>query len=352
MAELRCALIGCGFFAVNQMHGWRDVEGASIIAICDRDPARLKIVGDQFGIERRYGDAAALFAGEKLDFVDIATTAPSHRPLVEMAAAHRIPAICQKPLAPTLDDARAMVKACADAQVPLMVHENFRWQSPIQAVKRAIDGGTIGKPFFGRISFRSGYDVFSGQPYLATGKRFIIEDLGIHILDIARFLLGDVSTITSRTARINPVIAGEDVATMLMDHEGGATSVVDCSYATKLAVEPFPETIVEIDGSEGTIRLEQGYRLTVTGRGGTSVSDVAPPLLPWASRPWHNIQESVVAIQQHWVDCMKSGREPDTSGADNLKTFALVEAAYRGAESRRPVELASLLGLGDRSKRR
>ncbi|WP_136619401.1 MULTISPECIES: Gfo/Idh/MocA family protein [Mesorhizobium] len=343
MAELRGALIGCGFFAVNQMHAWRDIAGASIVAICDRDPERLKIVGDQFGIAKRYTDAAELFAGESLDFVDIATTAPSHRPLVEMAAAHRVPVICQKPFAPTLADAKAMVRACVEAGVPLMVHENFRWQSPIQAVRAVLDSGKIGTPFFGRISFRSAYDVFSGQPYLATGKRFIIEDLGIHILDIARFLLGDVSVITTRTTRINPGIAGEDVATMLMDHNSGATSVVDCSYATKLATEPFPETLIEIDGSDGTIRLAQGYRLTVTGKSGTAVTDVSPPLLPWASRPWHNIQESVVAIQQHWVDCLAKGIEPATSGADNLKTFALVEAAYAGAASRQPVQLDALL---------
>ena len=104
----------------------------------------------------------------------------------------------------------------------------------------------------------------------------------------------------------NPEIKGEDVATMLLDHENGTTSVVDCSYATKLAVEPFPETLVEIDGSEGTIRLAQGYRLTVTGKSGTTERDVSPPLLPWASRPWHNIQESVAAIQQHWVDCLRA----------------------------------------------
>lgn len=343
MAELRGALIGCGFFAVNQMHAWRDIEGASITAICDRDPDRLRIIGGQFGVARRYTDAAALFAGERLDFVDIVTTAPSHRMLVEMAVQHGVPAICQKPFAPTLADAKAMVKACADAGVPLMVHENFRWQSPIQAVRTVLDSGEIGTPFFGRISFRSAYDVFSGQPYLATGKRFIIEDLGIHILDIARFLLGDVSTVTARTARINPGIAGEDVATMLMDHTGGATSVVDCSYASRLATEPFPETLIEIDGSDGTIRLAQGYRLTVTGRSGTAVSDVSPPLLAWASRPWHNIQESVVAIQKHWVDCLTKGTEPATSGADNLKTLALVEAAYAGAATREPVQLDALL---------
>ncbi|MBS3647810.1 Gfo/Idh/MocA family oxidoreductase [Pseudaminobacter sp. 19-2017] len=343
MADMKAGLIGCGFFAVNQMHAWQDVDGASVVAICDRDPERLRIVGDQFGIERRYADAGEMLASEKLDFVDVATTVGSHRALVELAAAHKLPVICQKPFAPTLEDAKAMVEACKAAGVPLMIHENFRWQSPIQAVKAAIDTGAIGTPFFGRISFRSAYDVFSGQPYLAKGKRFIIEDLGIHILDIARFLLGDVTTLTARTRRVNPAIAGEDVATMLLDHQSGATSVVDCSYATKLAVEPFPETLVEIDGDKGTIRLDQGFQLTVTGEAGSSTTDVSPPLLPWASRPWHNIQESVLTIQQHWVDCLRSGRDPDTSGADNLKTFALVEAAYLGAASGQPVAVADLL---------
>lgn len=340
MATLRGGLIGCGFFAVNHMHGWRDAEGVGIEAICDRDPERLKAVGDQFGVEKRYADAAEMMAKEKLDFVDIATTVNSHRALVELAAGHGLPTICQKPFAPSLADARAMVEACRKAGVPLMVHENFRWQTPIRAVKAVIDAGEIGDPFFGRISFRSGYDVFSGQPYLAEGERFIIEDLGIHILDIARFLFGDVTTLTSRTRRINPRIRGEDVATMLLDHESGVTTVVDCSYATRLAVEPFPETMVEIDGTDGTLRLAQNYRLTVTGKSGTVERDVSPPLLPWASRPWHNIQESVAALERHWVDCLRTGRETSTSGADNLKTLALVEAAYAGAKSRQSVRLA------------
>ncbi|PZM15104.1 Gfo/Idh/MocA family protein [Rhizobium tubonense] len=343
MANLTGALIGCGFFAVNQMHGWSDVKGATIVAICDRDPQRLKIVGDQFGIERRYSDTAALFADGGFDFVDIATTVQSHRTLVEMAAGHKVPAICQKPFAQTLSDAKAMVAACRNAGVPLMVHENFRWQTPIQAVRKVLDNGAIGTPFWGRLSFRSGYDVFSGQPYLAEGERFIIEDLGIHTLDIARFLLGDVKSLTARTKRVNPAIKGEDVATILLDHESGMTSIVDVSYATKLAVEPFPETLVEIDGSEGTIRLSQGYRLEVTNGNGTEIIDVSPTLLPWASRPWHNIQESVFAIQQHWTDRLMSGGETSTSGADNLKTFALVEAGYESASTGRSIDIGVLL---------
>jgi predicted dehydrogenase len=337
MKELRGGLIGCGFFSINHLHAWRDVEGAAIVALCDRDPARLAIVGDQFVIAPRYADAETMLTKEKLDFVDIATTVPSHRPLVEMAARHGVGVICQKPFALSMQDANAMVAACQNAGVALMVHENFRWQSAIQTVGAILRSGEIGEPFWGRASFRSAFDVFSGQPYLAKGERFIIEDLGIHILDVARFLFGDVAAATARTRRVNPAIRGEDVATIMLDHLNGVTSVVDCSYATHLAVEPFPETLVEIDGAAGSLRLAQGYQLVVTNADGVHRRDLSPPLLPWASRPWHNIQESVQAIQQHWVECLRAGREPATSGRDNLQTLALVEAAYQSAKTRQTV---------------
>ncbi|MGQ3215258.1 Gfo/Idh/MocA family protein [Shinella sp.] len=344
MAKVKGALIGCGFFAVNQMHGWQDLPDVEIVAICDRDPQRLAIVGDQFGVARRYHSADDMFADGGFDFVDIATTVGSHRALVELAASHKVPAICQKPFAPTLADAQAMVAAADEAGIPLMIHENFRWQTPILAVKAVLDSGVIGTRFWGRVSFRSGFDVFSGQPYLARGKRFIIEDLGIHSLDIARFLFGDASRMTARTRRINPDITGEDVATMLLDHDNGITSIVDVSYATKLPEEPFPETFVEIDGSKGTLRLGKDYKLVVHGPDGTTENIVAPNLLPWASRPWHNIQESVALIQRHWIERLASGQAPDTSGRDNLKTFALVEAAYLSAERGETISLGNLLG--------
>ncbi|WP_062011807.1 Gfo/Idh/MocA family protein [Aureimonas sp. AU4] len=342
MSELRGALIGCGFFARNQMHAWEDLPGVRIVAVCDRDASRLQAMGEAFEVSTRYGDAEAMLREVRPDFVDIATTAPSHRALVELAASLGIPAICQKPFAPTMEDARVMVAACERAGVPLMVHENFRWQSPIRRLREILDEGTIGAPFFGRVSFRSAFDVYSGQPYLAEGERFIVEDLGIHALDIARFLLGDAKAITTRMARVNPLIRGEDVATMLLDHAAGLHSVVDCSYATRLEEELFPQTLVEIDGALGTIRLGPGYRLTVTDASGTRHEDLSPPLLAWASRPWHNIQESVLLIQRHWLETLRDGREPDTSGRDNLQTLALVEAAYRGARTGLPVAIADV----------
>lgn len=330
---INIALIGCGFFARNQLHAWAGIKGARVVAICDRDPQKLAQAGDDFGIARRYSDAGQMFAEGGFDLVDIATTVASHRPLVEMAAGAGVHVICQKPFALNLDDARAMVAAVRATGKLLVVHENFRWQSAVRAATLALRDGAIGTPFFGRVSFRSGYDVFSGQPYLATGERFIIEDLGIHILDIARALFGDVARITATTRRINPAIKGEDVATMLLEHAGGVTSVVDCSYATRRTPETFPETLLEIDGDQGTLRLDAGYRLTVQRDGASQTRDVSPPLLDWAERPWHNIQESVAILQQDVIDALHQGRTPETSGEDNLKTFALVEAAYASAAS-------------------
>jgi D-apiose dehydrogenase len=341
---LRGALIGCGFFAVNHMHGWRDARGAEIVAICDKNADRLNAVSEQFGITSRYSEARDILERERPDFVDIATTVSSHRALVELAAELKIPVICQKPFASNLADAKAMVSACEKAKVPLMVHENFRWQSAIMKVGEIIRSGQIGKPFWGRVSFRSAYDVFSGQPYLAEGERFIVEDLGIHALDIARYLLGDAQHVSARMMRVNPKIRGEDVATMMLDHGAGVTSVVDCSYASRLEKEAFPETLIEIDGTLGSLRLQQGYHLVVTNADGVMHADVSPTLLPWASKPWHNIQESVAIIQQHWVDCLREGAEPATSGRDNLQTLALVEASYESARSGKTVALKDVLG--------
>lgn len=336
---IRGALIGCGFFSRNHLHAWRQLDDVTIVALCDSDAGRLAEVAGEFNVARTYRDARELFAREQLDFVDIATTVGSHRALVEMAAAAGVACICQKPFAPTLADAQAMVEACSRADVPLMVHENFRWQTPMQAVRHAIDEGAIGTPFWGRFSFRSAYDVYGTQPYLAEGRRFIIEDLGIHILDVARFLLGEVATVSASTQRVNPRIAGEDAATILLRHVGDATSIVDCSYASPRAEENFPQTLIEIDGSEGSLRVDAGYRLTLHHVvRGTRVIDCEPPLHPWAQRPWFNIQDSVLNIQAHWLDCLRHEREPQTSGRDNLRTLALVEAAYESAGARQAAQ--------------
>ncbi len=337
---LRGGLIGCGFFAQNHLHAWGDVDGADIVAVCDRDDSRLKEAGDRFGISERFNDAEAMLAQTDLDFVDIATTMETHRALAELCARLGVPVICQKPFAPTIDEARAIVSTFAEARLPLMVHENFRWQTPMLAVRAALDSGRIGDPFFARISWRTGFDVFANQPYLAEVERLIILDLGIHLLDVSRFLLGEVESLVAQVSRTRQGIRGEDSATMLLKHVGGATSVVDCSYAARRDPDYFPETLIEIDGPTGSIRLDPAFKLTVHWPGGTETTEVGPRLLDWASPPWHMVQESVFNTQQHWADCLRNSEAPSPSGADNLRTMALVEAAYDSARTGDVVRLA------------
>ncbi len=230
-----------------------------------------------------------------------------------------------------------MVGTCKAAGVPLMVHENFRFQVPLDAVRRVLATGEIGPPHFGRISLRTGYDIFGGQPYLLQEEQLIILDLGVHLLDMARVYFGEAETIYALTNRIHPGARAEDMATMLVRHRTGATCIVDCSYSSKISPDPFPETLVHIEGPRGSIQLREGYRMTVTSDGKTREQHVTTPLLPWTSLPWHNIQESVLNTQRHWVECLLAGREPETSGADNLRTYALAVAAYRSAAERRAV---------------
>jgi predicted dehydrogenase len=340
---LRAAVIGCGFFANNHLNAWRQIEEVDLVAVCDVDGAKTRAAAATFGAPAHYDDAAAMLDAVKPDFVDIITTMPTHRPLVELAAARGIPMIVQKPFAPTIDDCIAMVEAAAAAGVPLMVHENFRFQTPIKAVRKVLDEGTIGRPFYGRITWRTAYDVYANQPYLAQEERFIILDLVIHLLDVARFLFGEVEALTCRTASIRPGITGEDSAVLLLGHASGMTSVVEATYQSRQDPDPFPETLIEIDGADGALALTPDFQLRVTSPAGTARRSVAPTLLPWAKKPWHLVQESVLAAQRHWVACLRHGRNPDTSGADNLKTYALCEAAYASAASGLTVDPASML---------
>ena len=329
--KLRGGLIGCGFFAQNHLHAWGDVADADLIAVCDRDRTKAEAAARTFGIDHVYDDASRMFAEQTLDFVDVATTMPTHRPLVEMAAAHGVPVICQKPFAPTLEDCAAMVDVCAAASVPLMVHENFRFQRPLLAVQEAVNSGRIGKIFFGRISWRTSYDVYSGQPYLAEEERFAILDVGVHVIDVARVLIGEIDRLSCVTASVRPGLKGEDSCALLTRHANGAAGFIDVSYASKQNPDNFPQTLIELDGSLGSIRLSAGYELKIVDPDGTEIINACPALLPWAQTPWHGPQESVLNTQRHFIASLRAGREPATSGRDNLKTFAACEAAYEAA---------------------
>lgn len=343
---VRGALIGCGFFAENQMRAWQALPGVQIVALCDRDPQRLAHFQSLFGVEKIFTDAEAMFEalaesgprGLGLDFVDIATTTQAHATLVPLAARHGVDVICQKPFAGSLETASQLIAQCAKRGVSLSIHENFRWQRAVRETIDILRSGRIGRPFFGRISYRSGFDVYAAQPYLALTPRFIIEDLGIHVLDIARALFGEVARLSCETTRVNAAIRGEDVATLMLRHDSGVTAVVDCSYATYLADDPFPQSLIEIDGDNGSLRLRQDFVLEIhDAHGRCDVRDVRPEAPQWSEAPWVPIQASVLAFQTDWLEAHQQRRPVETQGEDNYNTLALVEAAYDAAATHQSV---------------
>ena len=183
------------------------------------------------------------------------------------------------------------------------------------------------------VVFRTGYDLYRTQPYFYTEDRFIILDLGVHTLDIARVFMGEVERLSCETQRRNPKVRAEDTATVLLHHTSGAVSVVDFTYESRKLPDPFPETLVEIEGPRGAIVVEAGLKMRITSDGRSREEDIGAPLLSWTSRPWHVAQESVLATCRHMLERYRAGTPAETSAADNLKTFALAEAAYAAAAS-------------------
>ena len=339
------ALIGCGFFAQNHLNAWRDMrpEGVELVAVCDIDPAKAKAASEAFGIPRYYTEPAQLFAAETLDFVDIVTRMETHLEMVGLAVANGVRTIVQKPLAPDWQTCLEIVRRAQQAGVPLAVHENFRFQAPMQAVKAVLDSGAIGAPSWGRFSFRFGFDIYKTQPYFHHEKRLVILDSGIHILDLARFFLGEVQHLSCETQRRNAKNIGEDTATMLLRHTSGAVSIAEATYETRQIPDPILQTLVIIEGDNGSVKLHEDFRMQVTADGRVEESLVGSELLPWTAQPRHTLQESVLTTQRRIIGAWKAGREAETSGIDNLRTFALVEAAYKAAEELRAVEPEAVL---------
>ena len=132
MKNLRFAVIGTGFWANYQIAGWHELDGIELVALYNRTKSKAEILAHQFNVPAVYDNVEKLIDNEKLDFVDIITDVNTHAPLTELAARKGIAVICQKPMAPSLSIAKHILDVCNAQKVPLFIHENFRWQSPIR----------------------------------------------------------------------------------------------------------------------------------------------------------------------------------------------------------------------------
>ena len=330
-------MVGCGFFGRIQMEAWQRVEGARMVAACDLDREKTREFADAFGVQA-YADLGAMIEEQKPDFLDIATRPSTHLPLVRAVLAHGIPILLQKPLAETWSEARAICKLADEARVRMMVNENWRWQRWYREIAALIGGGKIGSPFYYSMQARArdglGPNPFPNQPYFKDMPRFLLMETLVHHLDTARSLLGPIEEVYCQTAKLNPVMAAEDLALIMTRHASGVRGMIDANRACEPDEPGQALEVARFEGLEGHIRLQHS--------GDVWLDDAK--VFKGEGQPGYR-GDSCRATQQHFIDCLQKGDEFETEAADYLnKTFAVVEACYLSAERNQPVEVREIHG--------
>src|SRR5579871_514850 len=337
MRRLKFAMFGTGFWARYQLAGWRELPGAECVALYNRTISKAQLLAREFEISAIYNNPEELLHKEKLDFVDVVTDVDHHEVFVKMAADHKIAVVCQKPIASTLPQAEAMVEACRSAGVPLLINENWRWQAPLRELKRILAAEEIGTPFRARLDMISGFPVFRNQPFLRELDRFILMDLGSHILDVARFLFGEAKSLYCQTHKVHSDIKGEDVATVMLRMGNKTTVLAEMAYAENPSErECFPETLVFVEGDKGSLELAKDYWIRVTTANGTTAKRFPPPFYSWVNPAYEVVHSSIVACQANLLQGLNGGLA-ETTGEDNLRTMRLVFASYESATNSKAV---------------
>jgi predicted dehydrogenase len=350
---LHGALIGAGAISHYQLSAWQQIPKAQIVAVCDTNRRNAEGRASEFGIpsEKVFVDPLEMFRAIPLDFVDIAAPPEAHLELTELAASHHINVNCQKPFALQLSDAQRMMDVCQQAGVVLNINENWRWRVWYRTIRQMIRDGKIGSPVYSRIFSHSSRCV-QGNP--APIRRFnwkhvVLFEIGVHHVDIMRFLFGEPIGVTARTNDISHALSGEDRAIVLLDFPDNIHAILDLSWSSFSPAgyadrDTHPIEDCRIEGDRGTIELvrdsQKGNLIRLTTAEGISEQDAHPNRTPAQA-----YLDSYVAAQEHFIDCLLSGKTPETVAADNLKTLAVILAAYRSAALQKTVSIDPLKAM-------
>ena len=323
---LRIGLIGAGMVSRHHLIAWADIpDRARVVAIADPSRENAARRADEFSISQIYADADAMFAATQLDAVDIAAPRQFHAALVRLAAKRGLPVLCQKPLAPDLQQAIELAAAVKN-QTRLMVHENWRFRGYYRDAAAWLREGRIGDVKQAQLTLLTsgvlpGADglrpALERQPFMRGEKRMLVAEVLIHHLDTLRMLLGPLRVTAAGLSRTYSEMAGEDGAVIQMKAESGGTVTVFASFAA----HGFPAVQVDrldILGATGSIRLD-GPHLVCSG--------CAP-----AEKHYDlavEYQGSYNRTIAHFVQSLRDNTPFETAPEDNIETLRLVEDCYR-----------------------
>jgi predicted dehydrogenase len=332
--------IGAGYFSPFQYEAWQRMPETQITAMCNSRVEKARPLMEKYDVPRHYTDWREMIEKEKPDFVDIITPPETHLEMCKFAADRGVHIVCQKPLAPSLEEAIEIVNYVKKKPIRFMVHENWRFQPWHREIKKLLDDRVIGDlhtmNFRKRMGDGWGDDAYlSRQPYFRDYPRLIVYENGIHFIDTFRYLAGEIKSVYAKLRKMNPVIAGEDWAMVMFDFEDDVIGFWDASRFN----EPnyphprytFGEFLVE--GREGAIRLYSDGRITIQKLG-----------KPETEHEYHHEMinfsgDCVYFTQRHFIDCLFDGTEFEPNGEDYLRSLKVQEAVYASAQTEMPVSV-------------
>lgn len=332
--DLHIAIAGLGRMGKIYARAIADMDGAHLYAVATAELPSETVFLRGFDVPHLCEDAAEALALADVDAVLIATPTSTHRDLVVSAAAAGKAIFCEKPLALTLEDTRAMIDAVANAGVPLQVGFMRRFDPAYLEAKAAVDAGTIGRP----ITFKSvGRDPSCPDPDYADPARSggLIIDMAIHDMDLARwFMDAEIACVTAEgttlVCRDLQEVGDIDNAVVNLRFENGAIGNVEVS---RNAVYGY-DIRTEVLGSKAAVRVghaDHGTQMLAQpdGRAGRDY-------LVDRFGPAYRSQI------RYFVRCIREGLQPQPSGQDALAAFEIALAATYAAETGSPVSVDSV----------
>lgn len=371
---IRVGLIGSGFMGRSHAIAMRTAAAVFgldrplvLELLADVDAAAAARAGKALGVARTTGDWQALIADPNVDLIDITTPNKLHEPMAMAAIAACLPVYCEKPLAPDAPTAFRMAEAAEAAGVPTFVGFNYLKNPLTRLAREIVESGEIGDVW----SFRG----IHAEDYMTdpqalwtwrldpTGGAGAVADLGSHIIAMARFLMGDIASLsadlTTRMAERPTADGGkrrvevDDEARALVRFANGATGTLEASW---IATGRKMYLAFELTGAKGSIclNMERMNELKLYVRGGAPGRDgwveipagpAHPDYAPFCPAPGHQLGfNEIKAIEVKAIaEALAGGPafQPDFREAAMVQ--ATVDAILRSGAERRWVELAEFV---------
>jgi predicted dehydrogenase len=327
---LRVACIGMGW--------WSDVLADAItrsgklkIAACyTRSDDKRQAFAAKYGC-RASPSYEAILGDPEIEAIINTTPNDAHLPTTRDAAQAGKHVFLDKPIANTVSEGRAIAKVCRDAGVVLALGYQRRRESHFRHVKQQIDAGVFGTLVNAEANIsrdRLGKIDLSSWRYQAAGMPGgVMLQIGIHYTDVLEYLIGPITAVSGRSARL--VLPGDnpDVASLVLEHENGALSTLNASYAS--ASEYY---LMNIYGKEASAYYDLLGGLRMLKRGEDRVLDI-----PCTKNDTfvEELEEFAAAVRGHGT--------PEMGGDAAARSLAVVRAGIVSAREGRRVEVAEIL---------